>query len=122
MTVRYKTVFSGAHFITLLLSLCMLAAFVFLLVLMAKALQKYIRSSDIQKKKALMKRSLGEQIKDHRMKCNMTQEFVAENLGISRQAVSKWESGSTDPSTSNLIALANLFKITVEELIGNIDQ
>ncbi len=36
----------------------------------------------------------------------MTQEFVAESLGVSRQAVSKWETGTADPSTSNLLALA----------------
>lgn len=120
--MRYTMVFSGTHFITLFLSICFLAALAFFLVLIAKALQKYIKSSDIQKEKALIKRSLGEQIKDNRMKCKMTQEFVAENLGVSRQAVSKWESGSTDPITSNLIALANLFKITVEELIGNVNK
>ncbi|HHX77896.1 MAG TPA: helix-turn-helix transcriptional regulator, partial [Firmicutes bacterium] len=39
----------------------------------------------------------------------MTQEFVAETIGVSRQAVSKWESGSSDPSTTNLMALAKLF-------------
>jgi transcriptional regulator with XRE-family HTH domain len=47
----------------------------------------------------------------------MTQEFVAESLGVSRQAVSKWESGSADPSTSNLVALAKLFGVTPEELL-----
>ena len=47
----------------------------------------------------------------------MTQEFVAERLGVSRQAVSKWESGSSDPSTSNLLALAKLFEISPEQLL-----
>lgn len=42
----------------------------------------------------------------------MTQEFVAEVIGVSRQAVSKWENGSSDPSTSNLIALAKLFNVS----------
>lgn len=56
------------------------------------------------------------------MQCKMTQEFVAESLGVSRQAVSKWESGLSDPSTSNLIALAKLFKISVEELIASIEK
>jgi transcriptional regulator with XRE-family HTH domain len=42
---------------------------------------------------------------------------VAESLGVSRQAVSKWESGSADPSTSNLVALAKLFGVTPEELL-----
>lgn len=116
----HKAAFSDVHVITSFLSICAFAAFVYLLILAAKALRKYLRSSDMPKKNVLMKRSLGERIKDHRMKCKMTQEFVAESLGVSRQAVSKWESGSSDPSTSNLIALAKLFKITVEELIGNI--
>jgi len=52
----------------------------------------------------------------------MTQEFVAEAIGVSRQAVSKWESGSSDPSTSNLIALAKLFGISAEELLKEVEQ
>ena len=47
----------------------------------------------------------------------MTQEFVAESLGVSRQAVSKWENGSSEPSTSNLIAIAKLYEIPPEELL-----
>lgn len=47
----------------------------------------------------------------------MTQEFVSETLGVSRQAVSKWENGVSDPSTSNLIALAKLYGVSAEELI-----
>ena len=47
----------------------------------------------------------------------MTQEFVAETLGVSRQAVSKWESGKSDPSTVNLIAQARLFNIAPEDLL-----
>lgn len=40
----------------------------------------------------------------------MTQEFVAETLGVSRQAVSKWENGTSEPNTTNLIALSKLYK------------
>lgn len=47
----------------------------------------------------------------------MTQEFVAETLGVSRQAVSKWESGVSDPSTTNLMALAKIFGVEAEELL-----
>ena len=47
----------------------------------------------------------------------MTQEFVAETLGVSRQSVSKWENGSSDPDTSNLIALAKLYKVSPEQLL-----
>lgn len=50
----------------------------------------------------------------------MTQEFIAESLNVSRQAVSKWESGKSDPSTSNLIALASLFDISVEDLLKEV--
>ena len=53
------------------------------------------------------------------MRCSMTQEFVAEQLGVSRQAVSKWENGTSDPSTSNLLALAKLFGVSASELLKN---
>ena len=69
-----------------------------------------------EEKKAVAK-SLGEALKENRIRCQMTQEFVAEALGVSRQAVSKWESGASDPSTANLIALAKLFGTTPEELL-----
>ena len=42
---------------------------------------------------------------------------MAEALGVSRQAVSKWETGTADPSTSNLLALAKLFGVPAEELL-----
>ena len=51
----------------------------------------------------------------------MTQEFVADRLGVSRQAVSKWENGISDPSTSNLIALAKLYGVSVEEILDKIN-
>ena len=66
-------------------------------------------------------RSLGEAIRYHRTRCKMTQEFVAESLGVSRQAVSKWESGTADPSTSNLLALAKLFGVSAEELLKSVE-
>ena len=45
----------------------------------------------------------------------MTQEFVAETIGVSRQAVSKWENGTSDPSTSNLFALAKLYGVPAQQ-------
>lgn len=51
----------------------------------------------------------------------MTQEFVSESLGVSRQAVSKWENGISDPSTSNLLALSKLYGITPEELLNRVN-
>ena len=56
-------------------------------------------------------------MKQHRMRCKMTQEFIAETLGVSRQAVSKWENGTTAPSTTNLMAMAKLFGVEAAELL-----
>lgn len=90
---------------------------VYLVFLLIKALKKYIKSEPVRKEKAESAKSLGEVLKRHRTECKMTQEFVAETLGVSRQAVSKWESGVSDPSTTNLMALAKLFNMTPEELL-----
>ncbi len=67
------------------------------------------------------KLTLGEVIKNHRIRCGMTQEFVAESLDVTRQAVSKWETDSSEPSTSNLLALAKLFGISAAELLDGIE-
>lgn len=74
----------------------------YLIYLLIKALRKYIRSEPVRREKSESARSLGEVLKKHRTECKMTQEFVAEAIGVSRQAVSKWESGASDPSTTNL--------------------
>ena len=87
-----------------------------------KALKKYNRSEEVRKEKAEVRRSLGEVLKENRVRCKMTQEFVAESLGVSRQAVSKWETGTADPSTSNLLALAKLIGISAEELLRSVEQ
>lgn len=65
----------------------------YLFILICKVLRKFLYSSSARKEKEFVKRSLDEAIKEHRTSCKMTQEFVAEMLGVSRQAVSKWESG-----------------------------
>ena len=51
----------------------------------------------------------------------MTQEQLAERLQVSRQAVSKWETGTAEPSTSNLLALAKAFGISPEELLRDLE-
>ena len=68
------------------------------------------------------KKDFGEKLKQLRLNANLTQEYVAQSLDVSRQAVSKWENGSVRPSTNNLIALAKLYNIDVETLIGNKDD
>ena len=94
----------------------------YLVYLLIKALRKYISSEPVRREKSASARSLGEVLKKHRTECKMTQEFVAEAIGVSRQAVSKWESGASDPSTTNLIALANLYGLTAEELLQEMQQ
>ena len=91
-----------------------------LIVLLIKALMKYLRSKEVRQEKSTVRRSLGEALKDHRLRCQMTQEFVAERLGVSRQAVSKWENGSSDPSTSNLLALADLYGVDAADLLRDV--
>lgn len=100
-----------------LLGLAIWAGLLYLLVLLIRALRKYLRGGEARREKAETCRTLGEVLKAHRMRCQMTQEFVAEALGVSRQAVSKWERGTADPSTSNLLALAKLFGVPAEELL-----
>ena len=92
-----------------------------LMVLAIRALLKYIRSKPEREEQIAVKRSLGETIRAHRTRCEMTQEFVAESLGISRQAVSKWEKGQSEPSTSNLLALAKLFGVSAAELLEGVE-
>ena len=106
--------------LVLVIGIPLFAAFVYLVVLLVRALLKYIRSKDVREEKQATKVSLGEAIKANRLRCQMTQEFVAETIGVSRQSVSKWESGASDPSTSNLIALAKLFGISPEELLHDV--
>ena len=104
----------------IILELAICSGIIYFFVLLIKALRKYLRSGDVRQETAAVRKSLGEIIKEHRTRCCMTQEFVAEHLGVSRQAVSKWENGTSDPSTSNLLALAKLFGVSAEELLKNV--
>lgn len=60
--------------------------------------------------------SLGKRINALRRDLKLSQEYVAEKLNVSRQAVSKWENDLSSPDTENLIALAELLKVDVEFL------
>ena len=108
--------------VVMMVRLAILGLVVYAVMQGIKALKKYNRSEEVRKEKAEVRRSLGEVLKEHRVRCKMTQEFVAESLGVSRQAVSKWETGTADPSTSNLLALAKLFGISAEELLRSVEQ
>lgn len=107
--------------LNILLAVVLAAAAVYLFVLVVRALKRYIATKEVRDEKQAAKRTLGETLKEHRTRCQMTQEFEAEALGVSRQTVSKWENGSADPSTTNLLALAKLYGVPVEELIRGVE-
>ena len=119
-TTRVITILFAVLYI--LFCLAVFAGIVYLFILVVKALKKYIRSKEVREEKKAVAKSLGEALKENRVRCKMTQEFVAEMLGVSRQSVSKWENGSSDPNTSNLIALAKLYKISPEELLRCVEN
>lgn len=50
--------------------------------------------------------ALGENIRKRREELRLSQGYVAEQLGVSRQAVSKWETGQSEPTAGNLVQLA----------------
>ena len=66
--------------------------------------------------------TLGERIKECRLNVKMSQEKVAELVGVSRQAVTKWESNQSAPNTENLFKLAEIFGTTVDLLLKTEDE
>ena len=108
--------------LALALNLVIFGGGIYLFILAVRALKKYLSDGKETPEKAAVRRTLGETLKAHRSRCGMTQEFVAESLGVSRQAVSKWESGRSDPSTSNLLALARLYGVSPEELLNAVER
>lgn len=68
------------------------------------------------------KMTLEEQIKHYRKQAGLSQEKMAEKIGVSRQAITKWENGTGTPDIANLMAIADLFQISVDELLSNENQ
>lgn len=64
-----------------------------------------------------MKIEIAKRLYEYRRAAGLSQEQVAAKIGVSRQAVSKWECAEASPDTDNLIALALLYGITVDELL-----
>ena len=62
--------------------------------------------------------TIAENIAEYRTKNNMTQEELAYQVGVSRQAVTKWETGESAPELSKLIRIAELFGLSVDKLLG----
>lgn len=102
----------------ILLALALWGLFLYVVVLIVRALLKYLHSDKESKSPPEQAKNLGEALKTRRTTAGYTQEYVAEALGVSRQAVSKWEIGASEPSTANLLALAKLYGVSVDELLG----
>ena len=62
--------------------------------------------------------TIGSKIKTLRRARDLTQESLAEYLGISPKAVSQWECDRTSPDISQIPLLCNLFEVTSDELLG----
>ena len=58
---------------------------------------------------------------EYRKKSGLSQEELAEKLNISRQSVSKWERAESSPDTDNLIELAKIYNVTLDDLL-NVDK
>ena len=82
---------SIATMIVRLLPVAIVAA-LYLLWRIARNLEKPPKLTEEVK---IVRKSLSEMLKENRTRCKMTQEFVAETIGVSRQAVSKWENGES---------------------------
>lgn len=61
--------------------------------------------------------NLGSQLKKFRESKSFSQEDVARKVGVTRQAVYKWESNKSYPDIDNLILLSELYEVTIDELI-----
>ena len=60
---------------------------------------------------------IAQRLSARRKQSGLSQEALAEKLGVSRQAVSKWERSESSPDTDNLIALAQLYGVSLDELL-----
>lgn len=96
---------------------------VLFVVLLVLAIRWFLRQerADKSPETVAVRRSLGEVLHAHRERCKMTQELVAEKIGVSRQAVSKWEQGKAEPSTTNLVKLARLYGVDPTDLLREVE-
>ncbi|MBQ6147171.1 MAG: helix-turn-helix transcriptional regulator [Clostridia bacterium] len=62
--------------------------------------------------------TFAQKLKEMRVRAGMSQEKLAERVGVSRQAITKWETDKGAPDMDNLMALSDLFGVSVDELLG----
>lgn len=110
--------------VTLVFGLLFLGLFVTLIVSLIRALRAYVKSHSHPKEAPPAApppaKTLAQALKDHRTSRKLTQEYVADALGVSRQAVSKWETGESEPTMSNLNALAKVYGVTLAQLLQDV--
>ena len=68
-----------------------------------------------------MQHSIGKTIKDLRKSRGLTQEELAERIGVTAQAISKWENESGMPDLSQIVPLAHIFGVSTDTLLGTGD-
>lgn len=61
-------------------------------------------------------------LKEYRIAAGLTQQFVALSLGVKAPSVNNWESGKSKPKTERLKALAELYGVSVDDLLGEIPE
>jgi len=63
--------------------------------------------------------NLGERISSLRKEMNLSQEALSEKVGVSRQAISKWERNEATPDIYNLVTLSEIFQVTLDDLVSD---
>ena len=66
--------------------------------------------------------SIGTRISDLRKQHNLSQGQLAAQLGVSRQAISKWENGQSTPDSANLITLSEIFDTNIEYIASGVER
>ena len=72
-----------------------------------------------KKDKEIVDMTFAENLKMLRKQAGMSQEQLAEKIGVSRQAVTKWETGAGIPDIENIMAISTLFNISIDDLLSN---
>lgn len=76
----------------------------------------------LRKRKGGISLSLGERIYRFRTQRNLSQEALAEVLNVSRQSVSKWENNSAVPDLQKIVLLADIFEVSIDELVKGTEE
>lgn len=63
--------------------------------------------------------SVGKRLQSLRREHNMSQEVLAEQIGVTRQTISKWERGQSEPDLASLLRLSEIFGVTADDLLGS---